>query len=270
MKRLLAASLALATCAGSAQAELLVVGHRGTGSNKPGNPYIENTVPSIEKGFAEGADFVEIDAQLEAGDQVILWHDDDLTAAGLPGLRSWDRFLDTIPDLKAASGKTAKVPTLEQALGRALQLAKGPVAMDIELKLVEGQERRWIVQEIARVILKLGAQRKVIVTSFDLDSVRLMERVIPGIQTGFLTDHPSQGWELLEKVLADSREPRIEWILTTRDFSRSTLKPAALAQKAGARNVKAGVWTVNDPAEAKTFEAAGFQMVITDDPDRIR
>ena len=52
VKRILATSLALALGIGSASAAgVMVVGHRGTGSNAPGNPYVENTLPSIEKAF---------------------------------------------------------------------------------------------------------------------------------------------------------------------------------------------------------------------------
>lgn len=269
MKRLLAASLALAACTTAAQAAgVLVVGHRGTGSNSPGNPFVENTLPSIEKAFAEGADFVEVDVQLDAGDQVVLWHDDDMAVAGKPGMKTWDLFLDSMPQLRSPRGDVVSVPTLEQALTRALALSKGGLAMDIEIKLVDGQERRWLVQEVARVILKLGAQNKVVVTSFDMDSIRLIERVLPGIQTGYLTEHPQQGWELLQKVLGDSREPRIEWILTTKDYRNSAVTPEALVRQAKARGVKAGVWTVNDRSTMEKFSKAGFQMVITDEPER--
>jgi glycerophosphoryl diester phosphodiesterase len=269
VKRLLAASLLLGASSGLVLAgEVLVVGHRGTGSNAPGNPFVENTIPSVEQAFSEGADFVEVDVQLEAGDQVILWHDDDMAAAGLEGLATWDRFLDSYPTLRAPGGGEAKVPTLKDTLRRALELAKGPLAMDIEIKLSPGQERRWLVQEVARVLLELGVKDKVLVTSFDMDCIRLIERVLPGIRTGFLARKPTQGWELLQKVLADPREPRIEWILTSRDYRESRLSPAALAKEAKAKGIQAGVWTVNDRTTMEKFVEAGFEMLITDEPER--
>ena len=51
----------------------LLVGHRGAMSVAP-----ENTIIGFEAGIAGGADIIELDVQLTADQQVIIFHDHDL------------------------------------------------------------------------------------------------------------------------------------------------------------------------------------------------
>ena len=58
----------------------LVVGHRGAAAKE-----VENTIPSMERALADGANAVEIDLSLTKDGVVILWHDwdpDDAIALG--------------------------------------------------------------------------------------------------------------------------------------------------------------------------------------------
>lgn len=50
----------------------LVVGHRGSASKE-----VENTIPSMERALADGANAVEIDLSLTKDGVVVLWHDWD-------------------------------------------------------------------------------------------------------------------------------------------------------------------------------------------------
>lgn len=52
--------------------KLLVIGHRGAAAKEP-----ENTIPSMQRAVADGANAVEIDLSLTKDGAVVLWHDWD-------------------------------------------------------------------------------------------------------------------------------------------------------------------------------------------------
>ena len=55
------------------QDNVTVTAHRGSAFDAP-----ENTLAAIEQAITDGADYVEIDAQLTADGVVVLWHDGDM------------------------------------------------------------------------------------------------------------------------------------------------------------------------------------------------
>jgi glycerophosphoryl diester phosphodiesterase len=56
--------------------KVLVIGHRGAAAKE-----IENTIPSMQRAIADGANAVEIDLSLTKDGVVVLWHDWDPNAA---------------------------------------------------------------------------------------------------------------------------------------------------------------------------------------------
>lgn len=56
--------------------QLLVIGHRGDAAKE-----VENTIPSMQRAIAEGANAVEIDLSLTKDGVVVLWHDWDPDSA---------------------------------------------------------------------------------------------------------------------------------------------------------------------------------------------
>lgn len=258
--------LGLALVAPGWAAPPLVVGHRGTGVNQAGNPFPENSLPAIRRGFAEGADLVEIDVQLDADGVVLLWHDDDLKVAGRPGVRTRDLRRADFPPLAGAAGPVP-VPRFRDALALALELAPGRVAMDVEIKLTHGELRDELCAAVAQELIAQQATTRVLVSSFDLEAVRLMERLVPGIESGYLVRDPRTGWDQLRRLLADPEEPRIEWLLTSRAVALPP-GPEALRAATEAQGVRLGVWTVNRRFELFRLARAGLGMLITDEPDR--
>lgn len=262
---LLSSVLSLALLAPSSPAAPVVVGHRGTGVNRAGNPFPENTLPSIREAFREGAALVEVDVQLDAEGRAILWHDGDLRVVDMPGKRTADLRLEEFPLLPSPNGPV-EVPTFRDSLRLALELAPGKKVMDIEIKLTRGEFRRELVTEIARIVREEGAQDRVVMSSFDLEAVRLVEELLPGVESGYLVSDPAGGWAELELLLADPAEPRIEWLLTSRRYAGGPYTPEQLVAACAAEGVRLGVWTVNRRFELFRFWKAGFDMLITDEP----
>ncbi len=61
----------------------LVLGHRGAGWNRAGNPYPENSMLAVRAALEMGADGVEIDLVKTADDVFVLRHDDHMSVRSL-------------------------------------------------------------------------------------------------------------------------------------------------------------------------------------------
>ncbi|MCA9971139.1 MAG: glycerophosphodiester phosphodiesterase [Anaerolineales bacterium] len=161
----------------------LLVGHRGAMAVAP-----ENTLPALEAGLAGGADILEIDVQLSADGQVVLFHDADLEAkTGLRGFVSAHstpvlRGLDVGSYFDAAFAGT-QMPLL----GEALAWAKGRVALMIELKACPGAPP---APELTLAVIDLieahGMVDETILISFDQFALQAAKRRNPHIATSFI------------------------------------------------------------------------------------
>jgi glycerophosphodiester phosphodiesterase len=54
---------------------VLAIGHRGSGSNRVSQKYLENTMESFSAAQKEGADYIEFDVQMTKEDVPVLYHD---------------------------------------------------------------------------------------------------------------------------------------------------------------------------------------------------
>jgi len=159
----------------------LLVGHRGAMAVAP-----ENTMRSFETGVSGGADILELDVQLTADKQVIIFHDNDLlTKTGTP---------KRIGEVTAAFIRTLEVGSTfdEQFTGEpipflqdVLAWAKGRVTLMIELKhgpVFEPELDKATVQ----LIEDYGMEDEVIITSFDQYALQRVKQLNPNITTSFI------------------------------------------------------------------------------------
>lgn len=227
----------------------LLVGHRGAGSDSPDRPHPENSLDSMALAFEEGADLVEVDVQVDRRGEPILWHDDSVRIDGRK-----------VPvDEVLREHMPAFVPTLDQALTLALDQAPGRRALDIELKVGDGDHRRAVVAAVVETLRERGCQDRVLVSSFDLAALVLVEKALPGIETGLLSIGSRRALRKIEK-LRDVHGLEIEWLLT----GRSPARLGATLERAGRLGVRVGIWTENDPETAQRAQQRGVEMVITD------
>lgn len=159
----------------------LLVGHRGAMDVAP-----ENTMLSFEKGVEGGADILELDVQLTADNQVIVYHDIDLTtktnATGMihEHTASFLKTLDVGSHFDPAfAGLT--MPLLDEVLA----WAKGKVALMLELK-----HGPYFNAELDRAVVSLiqdhDMKDEVIVFSLDQFALKRIKSLDPGITTSFL------------------------------------------------------------------------------------
>ena len=213
------------------------VGHRGAAALAP-----ENSLAAIEAAAAHGADAVELDVLRAHGGELVLAHE---LAAGAPGL---DDGL-----------------ALAAHLGLAVQV-------DVKQRGLEG--------EIAAALERHGLLRRSFVSSCSLPVLAAFAAVEPELPRAFsypedrlgisgsrlLRPAVRPGLAALRSVLP-VRLPR--WLravgarAATLNWAVVTPRVVVVCHRLGAAVY---VWTVNEPALARTLVETGIDGIITDDP----
>lgn len=158
----------------------LLVGHRGAMAVAP-----ENTMVSFERGLADGADIVELDVQITADNQVIVFHDIDIkdktsgqgmvhthTAGYLQTLDVGSHFDPAFAGLK--------MPLLDEVL----TWARGKIGVMIELK-----HGPYFNPDLDRITVSLIEAHQmideVIIISPDQFALQRVKALNPNITTSF-------------------------------------------------------------------------------------
>lgn len=214
----------------------LIIGHRGAAGL-----VAENTLPGFLKAVELGVAAVELDVHVCEGELVVI-HDDTLerttngtgsvAAIGLQALRALD------------AGDGARIPLLAEVF-RALP---GEIGINVELKGVGTAEAlaRWLPD---------AGERGVLVSSFDHSALERF-RALRG-------DHPVA--PLFDRWRRDAIGVALAFGSGYINLSRRLIDGPRMEAITEA-GLKALVYTVNDPAEARRFLAMGVWGVFTDDP----
>jgi glycerophosphoryl diester phosphodiesterase len=244
-----------------------VHGHRGARAILP-----ENTIPAFEYAIALGVDAIEMDVHVAKDGVVVVSHDPWLGPPVCTGARGtafiheltfqetqlWDcgsAHLPAFPRQQKRPG--TRIPSLEQVL--ALK-DKGRFLFNIELKSVpEWQRLTPPPDEFARIVLdvisRAGAERRVMLQSFDWRVTRALATQAPSIPRLALTeDDPRDFAAIAAEARAQSCAPR--YTLVTREKTQR-------AREAGVAVVP---WTPNREAEWSRMIDAEVDAIITDDP----
>ncbi|MEU8396108.1 glycerophosphodiester phosphodiesterase family protein [Nonomuraea sp. NPDC048892] len=237
-----------------------IVAHRGASAYAP-----ENTIAAFELAATMDADMFELDVQETKDHQLVLMHDTTLTRTTdaervFPGLSPWnvgDLTLAQIRRLDAGSWLSGeydgeRVPTLAEAL-RAM--SGSGLALLLEVKspgLYPGIEAR-IADELRRSPWWLEPGR-LVVQSFDWDSMRTFDRLLPGTPIGLLGT-PSTGQLPALARFADHINPPY------------TTLTAAYVRRVHSLGMDVLTWTVDSPATMRLMLSHGVDGIITNRPD---
>lgn len=160
----------------------LLVGHRGAMDVAP-----ENSMSALRAGFAGGADILELDVQLTADKQVVLFHDTDLFAkTGVQGAVAnyTADYLRTLDVGRYFSAEFAgeQMPLLQEVLA----WAKGRVALMIELKHTPPHFNPELDLCTVALIEQADMVDEVVVTSFDQFALARVKRLNPAISCSLI------------------------------------------------------------------------------------
>jgi glycerophosphoryl diester phosphodiesterase len=222
-----------------------VIGHRGSGTSSDTNPLPENTVPSIARAMADGADGVEIDVQRTADGVLVLMHDFEVdhTTNGTGCVSALDAEAISALDAGAPSrlGEGFVVPTLRGVLDA---LPAG--VLDIELKVTTDHATCAPTDREATVSLLLEdvanfPRERLVVSSFDAEILRLVRAADPTItialiasRTDAIATAETEGFDAVallflvvnEDVIADAHARGLDiwvWTLDSRELAESLL-----------------------------------------------
>jgi glycerophosphoryl diester phosphodiesterase len=243
---------------------VLRIGHRGAALLAP-----ENTLRSLRAAVEHGVDLVEFDVLDLPSGPLVLAHSDRLAevshgaAVGSIRERSLDELRLVAPEL----------PTLDDALAFFAEEATR-VGLHVDLKLTTR------LDELCAALRRFGLERRTVVSSFHVPSLRAVARHSAGVRIGFT--YP-------EDRFGVARRPALRPAVKAGLYSLRAAAPVVvprLARRAGAtalmlqhllvtrravaaahaRGLPVLAWTVDDERDLARVVAAGVDGVITNDP----
>jgi glycerophosphoryl diester phosphodiesterase len=247
---------------------VLVMAHRGGRNLLP-----ENTLFAFENALAIGVDVIEMDVHSTQDGVIVVIHDDtvDRTTDGTGEIQNY--FLDELQKLDAGYNWTPDqgvtypyrnqgviIPTLEDVFS-----AFPEAHMNIEIK----QEVPSITEPLCKMIREYGMTERVLIASFDDDTIRNFRGDCPEVATTASEGEVRLLYGLSLAFLGRLYSPPAEAVqvpeyqgnihVLTRDFVRA----------AQGRNMDVHVWTVNDADEVQRMLDLGVDGIITDNPDML-
>lgn len=225
--------------------------HRGCSYRAP-----ENTLPAFRLAREYGIPGVELDLQLTADGEIIVFHDADFSRIGAAPHPVRETPLKEIRRLDAGLHKDpgfagTRIPTFRELLEEMAE----DLLFDIELKYYAPDDVHALVAGVAELIEEFRLQGRAVISSFDPRILRRAKRRMPHIPHGLIYDESSLPfWFPRRRALGYSRA----------DFE----KPV---HRLGVRKGReALVWTVDDPATAAATLRAGAAGIISNRPEDLR
>ncbi len=224
----------------------LIIGHRGASEDLPGN-----TLAAFALAAEQGADGIELDVQLSADNQTIIFH--DFTLKRFTGSKHKVSELTT-PELKDIDlGKGQTISTLDELF----EMMGPQVLYNIEIKEFSLRDN-GLETAVADCIESFGLQDMTLISSFNPLAVRrarkALSRSIP------VALNRMKGIFKYTYLLASEQADNPHHSMVDETYM-------AWAKKRGYR---VHAWTVDDPQEASRLASLGVHGIITNKPQFVR
>lgn len=232
---------------------LEIYAHRGAAGTYP-----ENTMISFNKGKEFGATGIELDVHLTKDNQLVVIHDEtiDRTSNGKGFVSTY-----TYEQLKKYDfsykwrGKLGKndIPLLEDVFK---WLKENQLKINIELKN-NLLPYTTMEERVIQLIRLYELENRVVLSSFNPDSLKHCISIAPDIETAILLNHMvNEPWEYAKKIGAKGIHPK---------FTTVDRKLVAMCQK---HHIAVRPYTVNKVEDMKKLIEYGCQAIITDYPEK--
>ena len=189
----------------------IILVHRGLTTKAP-----ENTVAAVQAALDLGADGVEVDLQITADHEVVVFHDEDLERlTGRKGKVQDHRLveLEKIPLLDVATGKAT--PHTIVGLNAFLDRFGGKCFLFLELKVPGGPRaeplREKLVERVGKTLLQRKLLDSTLVSSLDVGVLKELERIHEPVRSVFEFFPPQEALAALPADIPRSL-PRTDWI----------------------------------------------------------
>ena len=232
-----------------------ICGHRGASKYKP-----ENTISGFEWCVKNNINWSECDVQLTDENIALIIHDQTLDRTSNTNGMVKKVKLDELDSINvgAVNSKETfyqKIPTLEELL---TFCKKSNLNLNIEMKFykpIQNIYRRKLVKTVLNTIKKTKTENQVLISSFDIISLKILRESSSEIPLGALFGHLPTDWE-----------KKIENLnIATIHLDFETVKIYQIKEITN-KGFKPFVYTCNEPSKIKSLWNAGLEGVITDDP----
>ncbi len=229
-------------------------GHRGFSGCYP-----ENTMLAFKKALEAGCEGIELDVHLTKDDHLVIIHDEKINRtsdqSGLVKDMTYEELCKVDFSYKyAGQFGFQKIPTLREYF----ELVNDKdIITNIELK-TGVYEYPGIEKAVYDMICEFGLQKRVIISSFNHNSVMRMKALDSDLECGFLTET----WILDAGSYVSSH--KIEAYHP--DFHMLTEKETADLK---ANHVKINTWTVNEETDILNMIHKEVDGIISNYPDRV-
>ncbi|MEV0369594.1 glycerophosphodiester phosphodiesterase family protein [Streptomyces sp. NPDC050636] len=250
----------------------VTVAHRGASAYAP-----ENTLASIDAADRLGFRWVENDVQRTKDGELVILHDNTLARTTdveqvFPDRSPWkvaDFTLNEIEKLDAGSWfspefKGERVPTLEAYMD---EVEKNSQKLLMELKspeLYPGIELQTLAELYdAGWLDKSHVKRRLVIQSFNADTIKNVHRLHKDVRTGFLgnpsvADLPKYA-EYCDQINPHHRAVTADYIAAVHGLRGPHRRPMELH-----------TWTIDDGPTAVKVAEMGVDGIITNKPDVVR
>lgn len=237
--------------------KILNIAHRGFSKKFP-----ENTLIAFQEALNLGVDMIELDVHLSKDRQVVVHHDDELGRTNDGQGRLKDYTLRELKSLDAGSWFDQKfsgetIPLLEEVLA----LVTNQTRLNIEIKAAAYEEEEpadGIEQQVAALVQKKGIIETTIVSSFQANCLRRMNRLPAAPQVALLDYGKGRNLDLIAEIRPFSYHTF---------YRRLTVEEVDQVHQAG---LPLYVFTVNTLEDMETMIQMGVDGIITNSPDVLK
>lgn len=228
-----------------------VTAHRGFSRVAP-----ENTLPAFKAAMDSGADYIELDVQLTADDQLVVIHDDKLDRTTNGRGLVINRTYEQLKVLSAGSwfGSDGEFDDAEIPLFRdVLELVGKDIMLNIEIK--KSGDPKKTAEKTVELIEQYGIVNSCYVTSFSYPALKKVKQLNSKIKTAFIAN--------LATATSYAQLPYIDAVSMNYLFVNQSV-----VNSAHHHGKRIFVWTVDRQSEMQKMIALGVDNIITDRPDK--
>ena len=247
---------------------VLVMAHRGGRGLWP-----ENTLYAFERAVELGVDVLEMDIHSTQDGVLVVMHDrtvdrttngsgpiQDLTLAELEELDAGYHWSDDDGQSFPFRGQGITVPTVAQVFA-----AFPDMPMNIEIK----QSQPSIAASFCQMIRDYGMTERVLVASFNTDTIKEFRRACPKVVTTAGEDEVRLLFGLNVVFLGAIYSPPTKALQVPEYSGDLRVVTQRFVNTAHKRNMQVHVWTVNDTGDMQRFLDLNVDGIITDYPDQL-
>src|SRR5437764_8234556 len=249
----------------SSDSDILIIRHRGASAYAP-----ENTLAAFDLAFLEGADGIEFDVRLARDGVPVCIHDasllrtthlermvEEFDSTVLSQFYAGEWFNTRYPKFARESFAFERIPTLAQVFE-----LYGAHQLYVEMKCEEPSRRAELARAVVSLTREHGLAERLVVKSFEHDSLVEVKRLAPEIRTAALF---GRSWPRplvpTSRIIAEAEGCGSDEI----SLHRSLLRKATV-EAAHRRGFRVVVWTVNSSVLLRRAVSLKLRAVITDHP----